>query len=112
LSGSWRADNALQVWDFSTGRLIETIDWQTALGEEPCLLYAAQFSKGNSAEYICAGGSGANEAKIFHRKTKHIVGEIFGFRKGIYAVDWSSDSKMLVVGGSGILQLFDLHLSE
>jgi len=112
LSGSWRPDKQLQLWDFGSGRLIETIDWKPAMGEEPCLLYAAQFSKGNGAEYIAAGGSGANEAKIFNHRTKQVVGEIYGFKKGIYTMDFSYDSKMLIVGGSGILQLFELHLSE
>lgn len=82
------------------------------MGEEACLLYAAQFSKGNNAEFIAAGGSGSNEAKIFNRRSQVVVGEIYGFKKGVYAVDFSSDSKMLIVGGSGMLQLFELHLTE
>lgn len=112
LSGSWRPDNALQLWDFGTGKLIETLDWRLGAGEEPCLLYAAQFSKGNNAEFIVAGGSGANEAKIFNRKSRQIVGELHGFKKGVYSLDFSADSKMLIVGGTGLLQLYELHLSD
>lgn len=76
LSGSWRPEKALQTWDYGSGRLIESFEWKPAMGEEPCLLYAAQFSKGNGAEFIAAGGSGANEAKIFHRHTKQVLGEV------------------------------------
>ena len=80
---------------------------------EPCLLYAAQFSKNNGGQFIAAGGSGSNECKIFHRETgkvclfvclfffflllmllmlwekkKQIVGEVYGFKKGIYTLDF------------------------
>jgi len=35
----------VQLWDLGTGRLAETIPWARDSGGEPCLLYAAQFSR-------------------------------------------------------------------
>ena len=34
------------------------------MGTDPCQLYAAQFSKTDSS-LVAAGGSGANEAKVY-----------------------------------------------
>jgi COMPASS component SWD3 len=73
LTGSWRPTEQLQIWDFGSGNLIETLPWPLALGEEPCLLYAAQFSKNNGAEFIAAGGSGSNETRVIHRKTGKVA---------------------------------------
>jgi hypothetical protein len=55
------------------------IDWNTskfaAAGQQPCMIYAAQFSKEGGGRYIVAGGSGANEAKVFdHRNGNAVVG--------------------------------------
>lgn len=82
LTGSWRAEDALQLWDMRGG-LLRTIAWnrthQPAQGitgsvgshstrgptQSPCLLYAAQFSKSDGGRRLAAGGSGANELKVF-----------------------------------------------
>ncbi len=56
VTGSWRPDNPLQLWDFGTGALVENINWGVGINEEPCFLYAAQFSKEGEGELIAAGG--------------------------------------------------------
>eukprot|EP01112_Ceratiomyxa_fruticulosa_P009677 TRINITY_DN2535_c0_g2_i1.p1 TRINITY_DN2535_c0_g2~~TRINITY_DN2535_c0_g2_i1.p1 ORF type:complete len:428 (-),score=71.16 TRINITY_DN2535_c0_g2_i1:9-1292(-) len=112
ISGSWRQDKSLQLWDYGDGRLLDTIEWKVGLGEEPCLIYATQFSKGNDAEYIVAGGSGSNEFRVFNRKTSQVVGGVWGLKRGVYAVDFSYDSKSLIVGGGGMLHLYEMHLVE
>ena len=49
-------------------RLQETVEWKDSLlASQPCLLYSAQFSKSSAGRYVAAGGSGANEARIFDR---------------------------------------------
>lgn len=55
LTASWRLEHQLQLFDFGSGKLIEEVPWVTGLGESPCLLYAAQFSKG-AGDYIAACG--------------------------------------------------------
>ena len=48
VTGSWRPENTLETWDMRTGTLIENIEWNNSAfskSQEPCMLYAAQFSK-------------------------------------------------------------------
>ena len=40
LTGSWRDNNALQVWDMGTGRLIQDVPFGALPGERNCQLYA------------------------------------------------------------------------
>merc|ERR1712139_331362 len=72
LTGSWRAEDQLELWDFASGKRLEVIPWrQAGIQEPPCLLYAARFSNAHRGPLIAAGGScGAahtGEAKIIER---------------------------------------------
>merc|ERR1712072_972359 len=72
LTGSWRAEDQLELWDFASGKRLEVIPWrQVGLQEPSCLLYAARFSNAHTGPLIAAGGScGAaheGEAKIIER---------------------------------------------
>ena len=62
----------MQLWDFTTGNLIETVEWGETGNGEPCKLYTAQFSGHGpeGAAYMAAGGSGANEVKVFETESK------------------------------------------
>lgn len=46
-AGSWRPDKQLELWDFTSGKLMETIPWSYSAGgqAQACMLYATQFSK-------------------------------------------------------------------
>jgi len=68
LTGSWRPENPLELWDYGSGRRLAVVPWnQSSVRAEPCFLYAAQFSKDASGQQlIAAGGSGSNEAKVFN----------------------------------------------
>lgn len=53
LTGSWRPQAPLELWDMESGKVVEEVAWKDSLlGGQPCLLYAAQFSKGPGARYI------------------------------------------------------------
>eukprot|EP00753_Platysulcus_tardus_P004272 PLAT12526.5.p2 GENE.PLAT12526.5~~PLAT12526.5.p2 ORF type:complete len:422 (+),score=231.27 PLAT12526.5:1739-3004(+) len=101
LTGSWRPDEALELWDFGTGKRMEVIDWHgSRLRREPCLLYAADFSNNNDAAFFAAGGSGSNEAKVFDRSAGNaLIGTVAGMSRAVFSVDFSPDSSMLAVGG-------------
>jgi len=92
VSGSWRPTEQLQLWDYRSGELIANVPWQDA--GEPCLLYAAQFSR--SGTLIAAGGSGSNEVRLFSRSSLEPVGAV-KLTKGAYSVDFSADSNMLAI---------------
>ena len=42
LTGSWRQEHQLQLWDFGTGKLIEEIQWGPK-SKQDCMLYCAKF---------------------------------------------------------------------
>ena len=60
-----------------TQYLYTVIEWNpskfAAVGQQACMIYAAQFSKEGQGKYILAGGSGANEAKVFDHKNGNAV---------------------------------------
>lgn len=105
LTGSWRTDNALQIWDFGTCEAIETIPWKTAEGEASaatCMLFAAQFSKDPASSMIMAGGSQENEAKFFVRGGAETepFGALVNLPKPVFSCDFSPDNKMAAVGSA------------
>ncbi|GIM15176.1 hypothetical protein Vretimale_17982 [Volvox reticuliferus] len=57
LTGSWRSNNPLQLWDLGSSRLLTNLPWWQP---EPdgCLIYAARFGRGLAAGTVIAGGSG------------------------------------------------------
>jgi len=67
LTGSWVAQNALQLWDFGEGLLQETLPFTTAASEE--FLYCAQFAENN---VVLAGGSGTNSVQAVNIESKEV----------------------------------------
>lgn len=104
VSGSWRPEDPLQLWDFGSGQLIETLKWTSLPGEPAAMLYAASFNSDGSL--IAAGGSETNEARVYNAKTGHVVGCMRGLKRAVYSVDFAPDSKQVAIGsGDGSLQL-------
>jgi len=118
LTGSWRPADQLEVWDFGTGKLLESIPWcpdANALGSpEPCMLYAAKFSNTGGGRLIGAGGSGANEAKLFDRKfSNKLVGTVQGMTRGVFSLDFShDDTKVAVAGGDAAIRILNIQSCE
>ncbi|KAF4654305.1 hypothetical protein FOL47_010038 [Perkinsus chesapeaki] len=123
LTGSWRIDRQLQIWDYAEGTLIEDIPWRSGASvTQPCMVYAAEFNKGaRSGDLICAGGSGANEAKVMHHDGDSgwsTIGTVTGIHKGCFTVDFScssgQDEPELVAlgGGDGIVRVMELGFEE
>lgn len=92
VTGSWRPADQLQLWDFRSGELIANVPWLET--SEPCLLYAAQFSA--SGRYIAAGGSGANEVRLFSRASLEPIGNVV-LSKGVFGLDFSAESTALAI---------------
>ncbi|CAM9191239.1 unnamed protein product [Ectocarpus sp. 6 AP-2014] len=115
LTGSWRPNDPLEIWDYGTAELKETIPWNrsSAQGVQPTLLYTAQFSNtADGGRYIAAGGSGANEAKIFdHTANNQLVGTVTGLPRGVFTVDFSPSpdaKKVAVAGGDASIRIIDI----
>ena len=121
LTASWRPETPLELWDLATGNVIEKVEWkESLLASQPCLLYSGQFSKAGpssqSARYIAAGGSGANEARIFDRMAgppgnteTALVGTVAGLARGVFTIDWSPTADRVAIGsGDGTIRFLDL----
>lgn len=103
LTGSWRTENALQIWDFASGKVAQTVDWESASSKSPCMLFAAQFSKDPASSMILAGGSQENEAKFFMRQPGAApvpFGALVSMPKPVFTVDWSIGGKYAAVGSA------------
>jgi COMPASS component SWD3 len=114
LTGSWRPEDQLEIWDFGTGERITSIPFSTqfsAHGSQSCMLYAAQFSKESQGNFILAGGSGANEARVFdHANDNALVGTLTGLSRGIFTVDFSEGDfkKFAVAGGDATIRIMEI----
>jgi WD40 repeat protein len=112
LSGSWRTENALQIFDFGTGNLKESVQWRTPSSQSTCMLFAAQFSKDPASSMIVAGGSQENEAKFFSRDKDGAVtpfGALINLPKPVFTTDFSPNSKLAAVGcADGMVRVMDI----
>ena len=81
LTGSWREEDQLQLWDYGSGQLINTLEWGSR-----CALYAAQSS--DDGKRIAAGGSGSNELRVFDTNSLQCLGKASDLNGGVYSLDW------------------------
>ncbi|CAD7956116.1 unnamed protein product [Amoebophrya sp. A120] len=100
LTASYRTTDTLQVWDFGTGSLKQTIPWRPPghLSSAECMAFAAQYSQPDS-RYIVAGGSQNNEAKVFDAKTYNCLG-VVSTPKPVFTVDFNSKCNAFVIGSA------------
>jgi len=104
LTGSWRPEQSLQLWDIGTGKLVETMEWQKKArgkAKDSEMLYAAQFSPGS--DLIAAGGSGTNDARLFDFDAARHYRNIDRVRlgdKGVYTLCFSPNGRKLAIGGA------------
>ncbi len=110
ITGSWRPDKQLELWDFKTCEKTSDINWHVVPNQPPCMLYAAQFSKEGQGRFVAAGGSGANEAKVFDTmRNNAVVGTVTGLHRGVFSVDFSPESqKLAIAGGDAAIRVFDI----
>ena len=69
LTGSWRASDALQIWDFGEGALVQNVPVRH--DERGEFLYCAQFCDNN---VVVAGGSGTNSVQAINVNTAQVTG--------------------------------------
>jgi len=112
LTASWRTEDALQIWDFGTGDMIEAIEWNAATPNTTCMLFAGQFSKDSASSMIMAGGSQENEVKFFHRTAPgqtSAFGALVQLPKPVFCLDFSPSSRVAAVGSAdGLIRVLDV----
>jgi WD40 repeat protein len=118
LTGSWRIQDCLQVWDFGTGELVESVPWtgynpSAPKGGAPgSMLFTAQFSRDPASQLIIAGGTQGNEAKIFDRSAGRAepVGVLTGLAKPVFGADFDQKASKAAVGGAdGIVRVLSVQ---
>lgn len=110
LTGSWRGDKQLQMWDVGTSELVDDLSWNKELGSAtPCQLYCAQFLK-TEGDLIIAGGSGSNEVKIFDGNNNFWpCAQIRDLSRACFTVDFSNQGDMFAMGGGdGVVRVFNI----
>lgn len=98
MTGSWAAENSLQLWDFRNTQLINTIipinRPKSVAGEFP---YCVQFFRGDLiGQTVVVGGSGTGSLEIVDTKEKK-SNVSFKTSKAVLAID--STSSHVVFGG-------------
>eukprot|EP00002_Diphylleia_rotans_P009664 TRINITY_DN20033_c0_g1_i1.p1 TRINITY_DN20033_c0_g1~~TRINITY_DN20033_c0_g1_i1.p1 ORF type:complete len:351 (-),score=49.81 TRINITY_DN20033_c0_g1_i1:270-1322(-) len=112
LVGSWRPNHSLEVYDFKSGRLITDYSWAQQGCVSTSHIYTSLYSPG-MAEFIAAGGSNANEAKIFDRRTGVVLGQTQQYRSGVYCSDFDKDGTQLAIAGAfGSIDMFEIQKGE
>ncbi|XP_060069853.1 WD repeat-containing protein 5-like [Ylistrum balloti] len=81
LTGSWRNDKVLQIWDFSSGLLIKDVPPEPL---NASLVYCCQWLGKDS---IIAGGSYMHMARVIDRGTLNTTGQFVELPQGVYCMD-------------------------
>ena len=110
LTGSHRSRDSLQVWSLSYGKLVETIEWDTAHPGDSSLIFSAQFDK-SSHSLLAACGSGRNEARIFEK----VASGHYSFAYGVAelpstcsSLDFSAKDSYIAIGCcDGVCRFFE-----
>lgn len=96
LTGSWRKDNVLQIWDFNTGEKIKDVPTDASHNSQ---LYCAQWV---GKDHILCGGSEHHMARVIDRGTLNTVGQLVDLPSGVYCCDNDRQgAKPRVVAGAG-----------
>ena len=74
------------------------------------MLYCAEFSKGDG-RFIAAGGSGANEAKVFDRENENqLIGTVSGLERAVFALDFDPlNHRLAVAGGDTAVRILEIQ---
>ncbi|EAR93543.3 WD40 domain protein (macronuclear) [Tetrahymena thermophila SB210] len=110
LTGSYRNDKQMQLWDLKTRKLFKDIEWSNQSSQ--VYVYASQFSKIDSKTLI-AGSSGINEFVVFDTNEYKPVSAVVKLREGIYGVDYGNvTNKVAFGGGEGVTYILTLQQNK
>lgn len=102
LTGSWRQKDALETWDFGTGKKLQTISNGVSM------VYTAKFLVDREG-YCVAGGTGLNELRVFNlndmtqKSSALTIGD--PMRAGIYTCA-VKDNHVAVAGSCNQIRVF------
>ncbi|KAK3737457.1 hypothetical protein QZH41_008335 [Actinostola sp. cb2023] len=87
LTGSWRKNNTLQIWDYNTGKLIKDVPGDEIYSSMVCIihLYCVQWQ---GPDGVLTGGSDKNIMRYMDQSTLHTMGRIVDLPRAVYTVDY------------------------
>jgi len=108
LTGSWRAKDPIETWDFGTGKRLSYIS-------DTSMIYTAKFLLDREG-FCVAGGSGRNELRIYNlsdpmQKSDPITIDD-GDQAGIYSCDISDEDRPRVAVSGGSTQIRVCQIRE
>lgn len=109
LTGSYRTDDWLEIWDIRNFEKVSTFQWDPDTDKECGQVIAARFTRGSTFGVIAAGRS-QNNVKIFDRRDGEILAKISGFEEMNYSLDLSHEGNLIGIGnkdGSTLLYEYE-----
>ncbi|KAF5892118.1 WD repeat-containing protein 38-like [Clarias magur] len=107
LSGSWRKDDHLEVWDYSSGKKV------TSVPPDPqgdSLIYACQWL---GRDHIIAGGCQSNAVRIIDRHSLQVTSRLFDLPSPVFSVAiCPSEERPKLVAASCGDQVFILVIDQ
>ena len=112
LTGSWRNQKQLQIWDVRNKKNSIDIPWENLNKNDKNQrnhIYVSQFTK-TSDRYIIAGTTGVNEIRIFDKNENYqCIDVISGFEKPIYTLTYNHlDQKIAFGSGNGLCGIMEV----
>ncbi|KAL3856252.1 hypothetical protein ACJMK2_011026 [Sinanodonta woodiana] len=81
LTGSWRKEKTLQIWDFPSGEWIKDVPQEPMNGSQ---IYCCQWLGTDS---IICGGTDQNMARVIDRGTLNTTGQLVDLPQSVYCID-------------------------
>lgn len=108
MSGSWRTENQLQIWDIRKEEKIKDIDWNGGNFESdiPVMIFTLAKSHNDSMNsFMIAGGGESNELRVFNDDMQPVV-NITDVSRSIYTCDIATHGDaFLFAGGDGVIRV-------
>lgn len=103
LTGSWRKNHVLQIWDFAMALKIKDVPQDTLHHSR---LYCAQWLGKDS---IICGGTDQNMARTIDRGTLNTTGQLVDLSQGVYCIDntRSGSAPTVAVGSSRFIHILN-----
>lgn len=89
---------------------MESIQYNAALNsQKDCNIYAAQLEK-TQGSLMIAGGSGANELKVFDGDASfNPCSRVYNCSRAVYSVDFNQAGEVFAMGGGdGVVRVFNI----
>lgn len=94
LTASYRPDDSVQLWDFGTGKLVDTVSWHGDDNNRSLsMCLTASFNKHSNKDFFACGGSGNNELRFFDFENDNLpFASIIENDQPIFSMDFSADN--------------------